>query len=430
MQSENQQLLGGVGVRKRAALLTILLLLLLAGCRTQPAGETGQPEPPASTEPAATPEQTVSPAPTGEPPEESDSPVETAAPAPTESQPPAETSAPDCRALAETLWERYPDSLSNGQWYAMDRRYWFAGYVPGQTVDDQGEGADGSPLSQPDVYFYEDDTGTMAPEDAAAELLNVMLRSADPEGDWMVATQSLLDRDGLLDLCAEHLAAYTGDWEDHNRLKSWFDAWAAEIPGIGTDMWVLHPSYTGGTVAQESGSWFVIMREGNVYRMQRDDAFGIYVRQPEAEVRIQLTRALEAWGWFNGAPLKTAADARTAEDGGTWYPVEDSRFSTVLDLRMYLKGIFSDEIAEELLSLGIYRDLDGALCCAQNTGAAPALTGVSVQVERESGVKLICRLEGTLTWSDGSRPAEAVSAAFPYEKVGERWVFTEFSWTE
>ena len=154
MQSENQQLLGGVGVRKRAALLTILLLLLLAGCRTQPAGETGQPEPPASTEPAATPEQTVSPAPTGEPPEESDSPVETAAPAPTESQPPAETSAPDCRALAETLWERYPDSLSNGQWYAMDRRYWFAGYVPGQTVDDQGEGADGSPLSQPDVYFY------------------------------------------------------------------------------------------------------------------------------------------------------------------------------------------------------------------------------------------------------------------------------------
>ena len=417
-------------MRKRTALLTILLLLLLAGCRTQPAGETGQPEPPASTEPAATPEQTVSPAPTGEPPEESDSPVETAAPAPTESQPPAETSAPDCRALAETLWERYPDSLSNGQWYAMDRRYWFAGYVPGTAVDDQGEGADGSPLSQPDVYFYEDDTGTMAPEDAAAELVNVMLRSADPEGDWMVATQSLLDRDGLLDLCAEHLAAYTGDWEDQNRLKSWFDAWAAEIPGIGTDMWVLHPSYTGGTVAQESGSWFVIMREGNVYRMQRDDAFGEYVRQPEVEARIQFTRALEAWGWFNGAPPETTADARKAEDGSAWYPVKDSRFSTVLDLRMYLKGIFSDEIAEELLSLGIYRDLDGALCCAQNTGAAPALTGVSVQVERESGVKLICRLEGTLTWSDGSRPAEAVSAAFPYEKVGERWVFTEFSWTE
>lgn len=414
-------------MRKRAALLTILLLVLLAGCRTQPAGETGQPEPPESTKPAGTPEQTASPMPTEEP-EETSSVEETASPAPTESQPPAETGTPDCRALAEELWDKYPDSLSNGQWYAMDRSYWFADYVPGEPVDDQGEGTDSSPLSQPDVYFYEDTTGAMAPEDVAAELVNVMLQSADPEGEWTVATQSLLDRDGLLDLCADHMAAYGGGWEDQNRLKSWFDTWAAGIPGIGADMWVLHPSYTGSTVAQESSGWFVIMREGNVYRMQRDDAFGEYVRQPEVEVRIQFTRALEAWGWFNGAPPETTADAKTAEDGSTWYPVKDSRFSTVLDLRMYLKGIFSDEIAEELLGLGLYRDVDGALCCAQNTSTAPTLTDARVQVVRESDVKIICSLEGALTWSDGSRPAQAISASFPYEKVGEKWLFTDFSW--
>lgn len=417
-------------MRKRAALLTILLLVLLAGCRTQPAGETGQPEPSESTKPAVTPEQTTSPMPTEEEPQETSYVEETTLPAPTESQPPAGTAAPDCRALAEGLWNKYPDSLSNGQWYALDRAYWFADYVPGETVDDQGEGTEASPLSQPDIYFYEDATGAMAPEDVAAELVNVMLQSADPEGDWTVATQSLLDRDGLLDLCAEHMAAYTGGWEDQNRLKSWFDAWAAEIPGIGTDMWVLHPSYTGSAVTQESSGWFVIMREGNVYRMQRDDAFGEYVRQPEVEVRIQFTRALEAWGWFNGAPLETAADARTAEDGSAWYPVEDSRFSTVLDLRMYLKGIFSDEIAEELLGLGLYRDVDDVLCCAQNTNTAPTLTDAKVQVERESDAKLICRLEGTLTWSDASRPAQAVSTSFPYEKVGDKWLFTEFSWPE
>ena len=378
-------------MRKRAALLTILLLVLLAGCRTQPAGETGQPEPPESAKPAGTPEQTASPVPTAEP-EETPSVEETASPAPTESQPPAETSTPDCRALAEELWDKYPDSLSNGQWYAMDRSYWCADYVPGELVDDQGEGTDGSPLSQPDVYFYEDVTGAMAPEDVAAELVNVMIGSTDPEGEWTVATR------------------------------------AAGIPGIWADMWALHPSYTGATVTQESSGWFVIMREGNVYRMQRDDAFGEYVRQPEVEVRIQFTRALEAWGWFNGAPPETTADARTAEDGSAWYPVKDSRFSTVLDLRMYLKGIFSDEIAEELLGLGLYRDVDGALCCAQNAGAAPTLTGAQVQVERESDAKLLCRLEGTLTWSDGSRPAQAISVSFPYEKVGDKWLFTDFSW--
>ena len=57
-------------MRKRAALLTILLLVLLAGCRTQPAGETGQPEPSESTKPAVTPAQTTSPMPTEEEPEE------------------------------------------------------------------------------------------------------------------------------------------------------------------------------------------------------------------------------------------------------------------------------------------------------------------------------------------------------------------------
>ena len=69
-------------------------------------------------------------------------------------------------------------------------------------------------------------------------------------------------------------------------------------------------------------------------------------------------------------------------------------------------------------------------CCAQNTNTAPTLTDAKVQVERASDAKLICRLEGTLTWSDGSRPAQAVSASFPYEKVGDKWLFTEFSWPE
>ena len=417
-------------MRKQAAALTILLLLLLAGCRTQPAGETGQPMPSDSTKPTSTPEQMASPTPTEEEPEVSSTPEGTVSPAPTDSQPPQVTGTGDCRALAEELWSKYPDSLSNSQWYSLDRAYWFADYVPGVSVDDQGAGTDSSPLSQPNVYFYEDTTGDMAPEDAAAELVNVMLQSADPEGGWEIAAQSLLDRDGLLDLCAEYLASYTGGWEDQNRLKSWFDAWAAGIPGIGEDMWVLHPSYTGGAVTQESSGWFVIMRSGSVYRMQRDDAFGAYVQRPQVQARVQFTKALEAWGWFQDAPLAVDAAARTAEDGSIWYPVSDSRFSTVLDLRMYLKGIFSDEIAETLLNMGLYRDVDGVLCCARNTGNAPDLTDAEVWVEQESETKLVCRLEGTLTWSDGSRPAEAVSASFPYEKVGDKWLFTEFSWPQ
>ena len=51
-------------------------------------------------------------------------------------------------------------------------------------------------------------------------------------------------------------------------------------------------------------------------------------------------------------------------------------------------------------------------------------------MEQESDTRLVCRLEGTLTWSDGTRPAEAISASFPYEKVGDKWLFTEFSWSQ
>ena len=97
---------------------------------------------------------------------------------------------------------------------------------------------------------------------------------------------------------------------------------------------------------------------------------------------------------------------------------------------MYLKGIFSDEIAEELLSMDLYRDVDGVLCCAQSARTAPDLADAAVQVEQESDTRLVCRLEGTLTWSDGSRPAQAVSVSFPYEKVGDKWLFTEFSWPQ
>lgn len=417
-------------MKKQAAVLMILLLLLLAGCRTQPAGETGQPMPSDSIKPTETPEQMTSPVPTAEEPEVSPAPENTVSPPPVESQPPQAAGVPDFRALAERLWSEYPDSLSNSRWYALDRSYWFADYVPGVSVDEQGEGADGAPLSRPDVYYYEDTTGSMAPEDVAAELVNVMLQSADPEGGWEIAVQSPLDRDGLLDLCGEYLASCTEDWEDPNRLKSRFDAWAEGIPGIGTDMWVLHPSYTGGTVVQESSGWFVIMRSGDVYRMQRDDAFGEYVQKPRVQARVHFTRALEAWGWFQGAPLAVDAGAETAEDGSIWYPVTDSRFSTLLDLRMYLKGIFSDELAETLLNMGLYRDVNGTLCCAQNTRTVPDLTDAKVEVEQESDTRLVCRLEGTLTWSDGTRPAEAISASFPYEKVGDKWLFTEFSWSQ
>ena len=219
--------------------------------------------------------------------------------------------------------ERVSDSLSNSRWYALDRSYWFADYVPGVSVDEQGEGADGAPLSRPDVYYYEDTTGSMAPEDVAAELVNVMLQSADPEGGWEIAVQSPLDRDGAAGPVRGVSGVLHRRLEDPNRLKSRFDAWAEGIPGIGTDMWVLHPSLHRrhrGPGEQRLVCHYAQRRRVPHAAGRR---LGEYVQKPRVQARVHFTRALEAWGWFQGAPLAVDAGAETAEDGSIWYPVTD-----------------------------------------------------------------------------------------------------------
>ena len=67
-----------------------------------------------------------------------------------------------------------------------------------------------------------------------------------------------------------------------------------------------------------SVGWYVLMKQGNVYRLQHDRAFTAYAQSPEARIRIQLDRALEAWNWFAGMTLPSVFEDEIHPEDSQW----------------------------------------------------------------------------------------------------------------
>lgn len=83
-----------------------------------------------------------------------------------------------------------------------------------------------------------------------------------------------------------------------------------------------------------------------------------------AEVLAAYDDACEAYDWFNLATLPCTGDA-VAEAGREYRMVDQPGFSTLNDLSSHLKLLFSDDLTEQLLSEGTYREIDGKLYCAE-----------------------------------------------------------------
>lgn len=157
-------------------------------------------------------------------------------------------------------------------------------------------------------------------------------------------------------------------------------------------------------------------------------------RPSDEEVLEAYRRANEAYGWFMKATLPAHQDdVREGEDGAVFHKVADERFPTLNDLRNYLKTLFSDEIVDTLLPADgqQYVDLDGALYVQEGGRGSDISKGaLTLAVEwPQDGNESWCTVVGIveiLNIDDLQTVVGEETYRFPYQKVGDKWVFTQF----
>lgn len=155
-------------------------------------------------------------------------------------------------------------------------------------------------------------------------------------------------------------------------------------------------------------------------------------RPTDEEVLAAYRAAEEAYRWFdlNTLPLDYSVPPRG--ENGQYQPVMDERFPTMDALRGYLKGLFSDEVVDRLLPIDgeHYVEIDGVLCAIEGERGTNENSGTVTQTVAwpEEGGDTLCsvHVEVELLWEDKNYPEGKRIYDFPYQKVGDKWVFTSF----
>lgn len=149
------------------------------------------------------------------------------------------------------------------------------------------------------------------------------------------------------------------------------------------------------------------------------------------EVLAAYDQAVEAYGWFELTPLSAGSGA-VELDGSSYLPVDRQGMTTMLELRSYLRSLFSEEVTDQLLATGgkrpLYREVDGALYVRTNSGREkdPNKGKVSAQVKQESETAYAVNVTVDLLGEDRREVTGVECYAFPYQWVEDRWVFTQF----
>ena len=138
-------------------------------------------------------------------------------------------------------------------------------------------------------------------------------------------------------------------------------------------------------------------------------------------------RAEEAYSWFDLETLPCGTEERTV-DGWTYRRVTYPGMDNLADLRAYLRGLFSEELVESLLETGgdrpLYRDVEGTLYVhptSRERDDTARVIATEVEPYGETGYSVQVSVE---TSDQGALVVE--DHVFPYEFVGDRWVFTDF----
>ena len=149
----------------------------------------------------------------------------------------------------------------------------------------------------------------------------------------------------------------------------------------------------------------------------------------EEEVLSAYDRAVTVCGWFQLSTLPCGEEGLNV-DGSIYYPVRSEGLETLEDLQIYLRGSFSQEVAEQLLRTGgeapLYRDIDGALYVRPTSRSRNPLRG-NVELRVEQTGDTAYTVNAAVELLDEDKAVSGVEYwSFPYELVDERWVFTQF----
>ncbi len=151
----------------------------------------------------------------------------------------------------------------------------------------------------------------------------------------------------------------------------------------------------------------------------------------EEEVRAAYDRAETAYGWFYLETLPSGPETQEV-DGWTYQRVDYPGMENLADLRAYLRGLFSEELVDDLLAEGgshpLYRDVDGVLYVLPTSRERDPSTGAGDRHPRWSTTgETAYSVEVTVDLLDQRGAVTGVEGyVFPYEFVEDHWVFTDF----
>lgn len=152
----------------------------------------------------------------------------------------------------------------------------------------------------------------------------------------------------------------------------------------------------------------------------------------DEEVLAAYRSAVEAYWWFQVETLPLDRTDSREVDGQVYYRVDYPGIDSTASLRGYLKSLFSDDLVEKLLPYDgtQYIDIDGKLY-GLDGGRGTDITrgGETAQVLRDDNPNR-CTVRVTVEVVDPEQNDAVVDTVvydFPYEKVGEKWIFTDFS---
>lgn len=165
--------------------------------------------------------------------------------------------------------------------------------------------------------------------------------------------------------------------------------------------------------------------------------------RPDDEVVLAAYReAAEVFSWFAGygEPELDGADqiTMTVEEWGgeiTLFRVTRPILNSTDELRAYLKTLLSDEVVDALLKNGSAKFVDGPEGGLYTTGAGRGSNinkgGVILSVLwPQEGGKTLCTVRAEVELLDEETLSTVVGTEtydFPYQKVGDKWVFTQFT---
>lgn len=152
----------------------------------------------------------------------------------------------------------------------------------------------------------------------------------------------------------------------------------------------------------------------------------------DEEVLTAYRAAVEAFWWFQVETLPLDRTDSRELNGQVYYRVDYPGIDSTANLRGYLKSLFSDDLVEKLLPYDgtQYIDIDGVLYGRDGGRGTDVTRGAeTVQVLRD-GDPNRCTVRVTVEVLDPEQDGAVVDNLtfdFPYEKVGEKWIFTNFS---